>query len=258
MLGGARDASAAVVQLTDGNSILDIDTSSASGVHNFYIDGVDHLFAHWFYYRVGNVGPESPVSNLFQTNIANTANVLSVEYSDSLASPTFRVTLTFTLNGGGPGSGAGDLIEDITIQNLTNLPLDFHFFQYADFDLNNTTTDSVVAAVGSPVNTVTQTEGSQAIQELVTNSNVAPISHHQVDFYDNIVAMLSDGDADDLNDNSGPLGPGDLIWALQWDFTLDAMDRFEISKDIRLQAIPEPSMLPLFGLAVAAGLRRRR
>lgn len=254
----AATAWADLVTLTDSNSVVRIDTSSQSGVFDWTIDGVDQLAQHWFWYRVGAAGPESSIDTLFQTNIANTGNALSVEYKDALANPSFSIVVTFTLNGGGLGSGSSDLIEDLTITNLSNSQQTFHFYQYADFDLNGTSTDSLVQALGSPVNSVTQSEGTAALQELVTNANTAPISHHEVGFFPATLITLNDASPTTLNDSNGPVGPGDLTWALQWDFTLAPGDHLDISKDIRIQAIPAPAAPALLALAGLMTFRRRR
>jgi hypothetical protein len=254
----AISASANIVAITDSNSSATIDTSSAAGMFNWQIDGVNQLFQQWFWYRVGNAGPERSIDTLVQTNIANVGNVMSVEYKDALLNPNFSITVTLTLNGGGAGSGSADMIEDLTIRNLTNQEQSFHFYQYADFDLNGSPTDSLVQAQGSPINTVSQSENGASLQEVVINSNVAPISHHQVDFFNSILNLLNNANPDNLTDTSGPLGPGDLTWALQWDFQLAANSKFDISKDIRIQAIPAPAAPALLALAGLMTFRRRR
>jgi hypothetical protein len=60
---------------------------------------------------------------------------------------------------------------------------------------------------------------------------------------------------------SGPIGPGAVTWALQWDFNIAPGGSAIISKDkyLDIVMIPEPSTLGLFGLGLAglAILKRR-
>ena len=57
----------AQVALTDANSSANIDPFSTAGVdfrgmNNWTVDGVNHMFQQWFWFRVGEGGPESRVT----------------------------------------------------------------------------------------------------------------------------------------------------------------------------------------------------
>jgi hypothetical protein len=63
-----------------------------------------------------------------------------------------------------------------------------------------------------------------------------------------------------LNDVNGPVGPGDVTWALQWDLIIPAGGSLGISKDKsrHINFVPEPSSLALAGLsAVVLAFRRK-
>jgi len=71
---------------------------------------------------------------------------------------------------------------------------------------------------------------------------------------------LNDGGPTTLADNPG-VGPGDATWAFQWDFLLNPGQTFQVSKDKRIGAVPEPASLLLLGSGLLGGLkavRRRR
>ncbi len=57
-LGMASPAQAAPITLVDHNSSVTIDPDSQAGMHDWVVDGVDHLFQQWFWYRIGS-NPEA-------------------------------------------------------------------------------------------------------------------------------------------------------------------------------------------------------
>jgi hypothetical protein len=82
-LWAAGRAQATLVTLSDLNSTVNIDTGSQAGVYNWTVDGTDHLFQQWFWYRIGSTGPESSIDTLTQTAITPGTNTLSVTYAGS-------------------------------------------------------------------------------------------------------------------------------------------------------------------------------
>jgi hypothetical protein len=57
------------------------------------------------------------------------------------------------------------------------------------------------------------------------------------------------------------MGPGDMTWAFQWDRVIPASGpgrTFIISKDKRLNVVPEPTTMFLLSTAGALALCRRR
>src|SRR5262245_54932110 len=131
----AVPASAAITPLVDGNSSIAIDTGSQQGLFSWVVDGQNQSFQQWFWSRIGNVGPESSIDNisaaaLFQPD----ARTLNATFQNS----SLQIQIIYSLMGGTPGSGSSDVSEQIRITNMTGSPMDFHFFQYVDFDLLNT------------------------------------------------------------------------------------------------------------------------
>jgi hypothetical protein len=254
---------AALFTLSDDNSVVDFDTGSSANAYVWEVEGVDQLFQQAFWFRVGN-GPEQSLHTLpigFQlasnTNSDPGLDTLNVRYLGT----GFNVEVTYRLDGGVAGSGASDMGEQIAITNTSGAPLDFHFFQYSDFEILGTAADDT--AVFLNANTVQQYEGLISLNETVASPAA---SHREINFYDVTLDKLEDGVATTLNDLPAigvPLGPGDMTWAFQWDRVIPASGigrTFIISKDKRLNVVPEPATLALVPLIAgfAFGLRRQR
>jgi hypothetical protein len=255
IVGPVSYSSAAIITLVDENSSATFDTSSPSNAFSWVVDGVEQLFQQAFWYRVGNTGPESSVHSLpisvegtSDTNFDGDVDTLFVRYVGS----GFRIEVRYMLDGGLPGSRASDLAEQITISNLSTSTLDFHFFQYVDFDLNGTSFND--EAVFLNANTVRQSEGALSVSETVV---LPSPSRREIDFYANTLNSLTDGGPTTLSDTPAigtVFGPGDVTWAFQWDFTILPGRSVQISKDKQITGIPEPSAVVLLGLAASLGL----
>lgn len=251
---------AALITLDDENSEVDFDTTSSSNAYNWRVDGQDQLFQQAFWYRVGN-GPEQSLHSLpigFQlasnTNSDPGLDTLNVVYNG----PGYNIEVSYRLEGGVAGSGASDMGEQIRITNNSGAPLDFHFFQYSDFEILGTAGND--SAVFVNANTVRQYEGLISLQETVATPAA---SRREINFFDTTRAKLEDGVATTLN-NLPPIGvdfgPGDMTWAFQWDKVIPASGfgrTFVISKDKRLNVVPEPTTVAMLAIAgLLLGLRR--
>jgi hypothetical protein len=247
------------VTLSDQNASVVIDPMSQAGASLWRIDGVDQLFQQWFWYRTGNNAEASIDSLTLNSAIASDSDLngqndhLVLSYSGN----GFTIQVDYQLTGGALGSHTADLTENIRIVNTGLKVLDFHFFQYVDFDLNNTKNDDSAKLVGN--NSVQQSDPSGVISETVVTP---PPDHFEIAFFSNTRDKLNDGTATTLNDGTTPLGPGDVTWAFQWDRNIDVGGSFLISKDkqIRGTLVPEtPSAALLLGIALTAlGLLGRR
>jgi hypothetical protein len=247
------------ITLTDENSTVVIDPMSQAGASLWRIDGVDQLFQQWFWYRTGS-NPEASIDTLnLDSAIASDSDLngqndhLVLNYSGN----GFTIRVDYQLTGGAAGSHTADLTENIRIVNTGLKVLDFHFFQYVDFDLNNTKNDDTAKIVNG--NTVEQSDPSGALSETVVTP---PPDHFEIAFFSNTRDKLNDGSPTTLNDGTSPLGPGDVTWAFQWDRNIDVGGSFLISKDkqFRSTLVPEtPSAALLLGIALTAlGLLGRR
>jgi len=250
LLAGA--AQAQTVTLEDGNSLVRVNLNSQSGMDTWQVDGVDHLFQQWFWYRIGQ-GAEQSLDTLgYQGHIVSNTNfdprddTVVASYSNG----QLAAEVTFGLQGGLAGDGNSDILEQIRLVNVGTSVLEINFFQYSDFDLGGTAGGDTVFIPGG--NVAQQFEGGVAFQETV----VTPAATRwQAGPFASIRNLLNDGVATDLNMDGGPY-TGDMTWAYQWTIALAPGDSFLISKDKIIT--PAPGAMALLGLGGLAMARRRR
>lgn len=254
-------APAQIVVLNHNNSSASIDTGSSAGMFNWTVDGQNVLAQQWFWFRVG-ANAEAPINTISAPTITTpNARTLYTSYFNG----SYGVNVDYQLTGFSAGSGYSDIAETITITNATATPIDFHFFQYSDFDLGGPGADQVAISINSnPLspffglyNTATQVDPFAGLTETVITPGA---NHGEVANWSATLTKLNNGVADTLNDVNGPVGPGDVTWAFQWDFTLPAGGSLGISKDklLHITLVPEPSSLALVGLGAMAVLLRRK
>lgn len=258
----ASPANAAIFTLTDDNSFVSFDTTSQAGAFEWNVDGVNQLYQQWFWYRVGQTAEQSidtlaiGVQGIIDSNFDGDPETLFVRYLGA----GFRLDVRFVLNGGSPGSLASDLAEQITIVNTGDVPLDFHFFQYNDYDLGGTSGGDTVVFTNN--NAVQQFKGSSRFTETV----VTPVaSHRELGIHPATLSSLNDGLPTNLSDspaNGVQVGPGDVTWAFQWDFVIPVGGSRLISKNKNIQGtavVPEPASWALLaGGGALLALRRLR
>src|SRR5215467_13837287 len=137
---------AQIVTLTDNNSVAQIDPHSQAGMFNWSVQGFNELYQQWFWYRVGDAAGtmqhsidtiSAPVVTLYGTR----------EMTSTYTAPNFTLSIDYLLTGGslvGVGQTANsDIGESIRIVNTSATTLNFHFFQYSDFDLGGPGNDTV-------------------------------------------------------------------------------------------------------------------
>jgi hypothetical protein len=269
---GSQTAFAVVIALDSQNSHAVFHTEAVDGaelgLNTWQVEGVDQVSQQWFWYRVGSQSREFRLDGtgpLAYTGAASADldgdtqhDFMLVNYADAetiLTPETFTVQLRYILTGGSTGSRWSDLTEVVRIQNTGQSPLDLRFFQYVDFDLNNTSTNDSVVITGTPPNTARQTDPVMQISETVVTP---PPSHWEANVFAATRTALDDLDADTLSDISGPLFSQDATWAFEWDWTgassLAPGDTVLISKDKSIRPgdhiVPEPSTIVLVGVSL--------
>ncbi len=251
-------ANAQIITLADNNSTAQIDPTSQNGMFDWSVQGRNQLFQQWFWYRIGSTLQHSidtisaPVITTYGTR----------EVTISYTANNFTLSIDYLLSGGsvvGPGQFANsDIGETIRIVNTSAGALDFHFFQYSDFDLGGPGNDTVQLGRNGRglFNDAYQQDPQAGLTETVTTPGA---NHGEVDYFANTRNRLNTIAGYNLNDVAGPVGPGDVTWALQWDLNIAAGGSAIISKDKYLSVlVPEPSTFALAGLGIAMWALRRR
>jgi len=255
----ALTSQAQVFTLEDGNSRAQINAGSSAGMFEWMVDGQNQLRQQWFWYRVGATGGESAINTLglagfnLSTHPVVTPNQLTLNYTNA----AFNLDLDYVLTGGSVGSGVSTIGEGIRIFNRTATTLSLHLFQYSDFNLLGTATDSSLALGRNNFNLFNEAFQTDGTTYFAEPANSPGANHGQVSAYPVLLNLLADGNPTTLNDDGGPLGAGDLTWALQWDLEIPANGSVIISKT-KFVTVPEPTSAALLALGLGAWAIRRR
>lgn len=254
-----RQSPGALFTLVDNNSSIEVDTNASTNSYGWMVDNVTHLFEQSFWYRVGNAAESSLNSvadkqtNASDTNFNPGLDTLNVRYT---VAGSFRVDVSYSLVGSSPGSGTSVITENVTILNLSAGTLDFHFFQYSDFDLAGTPGGDVASFTN--LNAVRQADGAAAFSETVATT----VPHHrEIAIWPTTLNKLTDGLPTTLSDTPIGLqiGPDDLTWAYQWDFAIPVGGSVNIGIAKNIDSIPEPATFALAATsALGLGLAARR
>ena len=241
---------AALVTLTDLNSSVQIETDAQKGMFVWSVDGVDHLCQQWFWYRIGDQGPETSIDALGPAAVSQvTPRYVTTLYT---AAGAFSIQVDYLLTGGTAGSRTSDIAESIRFINLSGGVLPLRFFQYVNFDLNGVPGGDYAQLVNA--NTMAQWKPGVVLTE--TESVDTPAGkYYDVAYFPQTLNELNDQLPTTLHNVAGPIGPGDVTWALEWVCDIPVGGTVLISKDKRIT--PEPMTLALLALG-GLSLRRGR
>ena len=260
------------ITLTNGQSTAHVDPSTSAGMYHWDIQGQNQLNQQWFWYRIGDTGGEQPINAISAPSTNQiSAGIAQITYDNAILGVTIQFSLTANASPVTVGSSTwADMGEQITLVNHSASPLSLHFFQYSNFDLGAPSNDDAELLqlvhhadryVGA-----SQSDATNSLTESV--SEVSPWANEgEVNFFHDTLDKLNDALPTTLSNAVGPVGPGNVTWALEWDLTLAANGgSIGISKDKSLNIIllpnggnvPEPSTIGLLACGAAALLLRRR
>lgn len=272
----ASSANAQVVHLSHNNSSADINlngTGSSAGMTNWTVEGVNQLSQQWFWFRTGAMGSEQPINAIGGLTYSqpDSRTLYSSYYNSTL---NYGVRVDYLLTGGGPrinptDKSVSDISETISITNGGTTSLEFHFYQYSNFQLGGDSSDTTIR-LGQNLrhlfNEASVTKTNSHYTFAVSETVVSPGANRgEVALFSDTLGRLSNGSVDPLNNVTGPIGSVGNVgptWAFEWDLIIAPGSSLGISKDkfLEIAPTPEPSTAALLGLGAAAALvfRRRR
>jgi hypothetical protein len=262
--GSVVQSGAQVYTLSAQDSSVQINL--AGGVSQWMIDGVNQLNQQWFYYSVGS-GPVYSIDTIAPWSTPTISHGSAPTLTETYANSTISFKIQITLQGQPSGSGRATLGDTITIKNLSATTQTYHFYQYSDFNLGGVAGDQYVQFNSNGAGTayqVVQTglAGATLAGTVTALSGGISISpEEQAGIYDGTMFGLVNGNPAPLLDNTLNAGPGNVVYAYEWDVTLAASGNPGSSMTIsEIQAVPEPSSVALAasGMLALALLHRRR
>jgi len=259
----ARPALAANVLLQNGNSSVTINPNSSAGVEDWTINSQNQINQEWFWFSVGNQTGQSPLQSLGTPKVHKMDTTGDGENDTvELVYPTddgIQITVTYSLTGGQAGSDSSDLTDSISINNETGKSEKVNFFQYANFNLGDSTTGQTVNISDKDTATVTG-NGYQA------QTVVSPMAQeYEANTFPNLLNTISSSSVSAaLNDQKN--ASGDPEWGFEWCTTLPMCSGSYVitgDQDITGSAVsvPEPvggtiAMLGIGGMFLSRPRRR--
>lgn len=262
VLASTAFASDPVANLFDRSASATIHLSGpAAGMTALRPDGeISRLRYQSFWFRTPGMDNEANVGTLglagFQSTDTNPFVDDNVDTASALyAGGGFTIETVWQLRGGPFGSDRADVGETITITN-TDLTagLVISFFQYSNFILSNGQVPADVLTIsGAGNNTATQFGDAGFVSETVVTP--AP-TFYKAGNAAALLALLTNGSVDNMDNTGSPAGPGDVAWIYQWNFNIPLGGSVIISKD--KSVVPTPGAIALMGLGGLIAGRRRR
>ncbi len=199
-------------------------------------DNPNHMAQQWFWYRIGETGPELGLDSLtlisansHATNSelgANTIELLfgSPDTDDIEANDPIQVKVTYVLSGS--DAAQSTITETVEITNLGDEALELHWFEFTDLDVDGERYDNTIVSAGLTGITQSGPLGSE-VTVAVTNGPT-PDRFQVEDFrtygptgrYGNTRLGMIDYATTNLT-NVAPASSvlGDFVQAFQWDFS---------------------------------------
>lgn len=266
LVGAVAPSSAQIYSLTSQNSSLQVNL--AGGLSQWMIDGVNQLNQQWFYYSLGS-GPVYSIDTIAPWSVPTITGGSVPTLTETYANSLISVKTKYTLQGQLAGSGKATLGDAITINNPTATSQTYHFYQYSDFYMAGASGGQYLQFSPNGATTAYQVvqSGGATLTGTVTalSAGTSIVPGEQAGLYDGSMFGLVNGNPAPTLNNNLNAGPGDVVYAYEWDVTLAASGNPGSSLTIsEIQAVvpnvPEPSSVALAasGMLVLALFRRCR
>lgn len=262
----ARTAEADPFLLSDQNSTFEVNPDSNQGAFSWEVDGTEHLFREWFWYRALFMSRERSIDRT-SSNAAAPYVAAASDSGDSTdtaddklvitythAAQQFKIEVEYDLDGSPTGTGVSTLTETIRVTNTrTTGNLTFNLFEYSDFNVNGTAGDDTATRLDA--STIEQTDPSSG-SATVTVVQPQP-DHYQIAPVPTIFNSLENSSVTNLNDTTTNVSGGaDMAFAFQWTEIIAPGSTWVITKEKAIEGlmapIPEPGSLLLVGSGLLA------
>jgi hypothetical protein len=276
-------AQAAPITLSDANTIFMVEPTTQQGAFSWQVDGTEHLFQEWFWYRAFPAPTGTTIKERSIDQQANgTSAFTSAVASDNDSDAGFdRLILTYThpdqfllieveynLTGGTIASGTSTVTEKVTVTNTrpTTGPdainATFNLFEYSDFNVNGTAHNDTATRINA--SQIQQTDPWTPGSATVTSLQPVPDRWEIAPVYTTL-NKLNNESPNNLSNTGSPTGPADVAFAFQWTEVIEPQTTFVIQKEKSIAGlmapVPEPGSFVLVGsglLGLREWRRRRR
>jgi len=241
------EAQTYTVTAPNNSSSFQVNLSGGSGLSDWQFSGVNQLYKQWFYYSLDSGTVNSIDTIASPSSIVNRTTGLAPFVSSIYANLAISVSTKFSLN------NTPTLQDTITVLNPSSSGQThvFHFYQYSDFDLGGIPGSQNVQFYNNGSGSyyeVKQSGGAASLDVTVSASNPSEV---QAGLYDGNQFGLGNGNSAPTLNNTLAAGPGDAVFAYEWDLTLVPGGSFQIS-ELQTVSVPEPSPVALMASGLLA------
>ena len=217
------EAETHVLEVKSGETVIAqamIDDAESYGFYSLTVDNAERLWKQWFWYRIGPSGKEESLETLSLKSVvppsAMSPNTLSLTYS---LTDAFDITVSYILTY--PAGGNARMQKNVTITNTSAIDLDYHLFEYSDFDISDLEpmSDNLEFVGNKVYQNGDQADGSGVV---IVHESTLPPNKYDMDFseLDLLPGMRDDAPSDLSIPQTTYLYGYDMQFAQQWDLTI--------------------------------------
>jgi hypothetical protein len=237
----------ATFYLTQPPSEAPADPNDIGNLGDFVVNGRDHLYGNWWYYRA----VDQPREYAFAGGSFASAGHTGTYTANAASVPGLSIQIDYTLNSSDPNNAQVLQIVTLTNNNMTS-NIDLTVFNYVDYDLMNTLDDdgAFLAGPGSI---------EQYLGSVTARFDGIAADAWEIDAFPLQLDRFGDNNIDNLS-NAALAGPGllDYTAAFQWqNITLTENGGTYVIEEFLTIEVPEPAPLTLVLLGIVAAIRRR-